>query len=361
MQAFKKIIFVSITALLCFSFSEFNHTGFKTAYTVKGRTEVFKDSIILIGSASSVNFLFKGKKCSVTLKSGKMHHGYVAVEVDGKYIGRKKIENYPTEIIIDQEKPGEHTVAIYKATEAANGDITFLGAKGDIKRTKEKKKKRIEFIGDSITCGMGNDLSALPCGQGEWFDQHNAYYSYAPITARALNANYLLSSVSGFGMYRNWNDEHDKEAILPDVYNNLYLNTDTSKPYDFSFMPDVVCIALGTNDFSDGDSVKLRLPFNEAKYIANYIKFIRNINTHSPNTKIVLLNSPMVSGEKNEIFIKCLTTIKDTLNKENKYKPISLFKFTSVTPHGCGYHPDIEDDKLMASQLTPFLQKIINE
>jgi len=361
MSTIKKLPFIVLATILCCSFLSFTETDFSTTYTVKGRTEIFKDSIILIGSASSVNFTFKGKQCSVVLKSGKLHHGYIALEIDGKYIERKRIESTPTEITVDQTKSGTHTVAIYKATEAANGNITFLGATGDIKKTKEKKRKKIEFIGDSITCGMGNDLSALPCGEGEWFDQHNAYYSYAPIAARALNADYLLSSVSGFGMYRNWNDEHDKEAIIPDVYNNLYLNTDTSKPYDFSFMPDVVCIALGTNDFSEGDKIKPRLPFNENKYIDSYIKFIRNIYTHYPHAKILLLNSPMVSGEKNELFVKCLTKIKDTFNNEKNHKPISVFKFTEVTPHGCGYHPEIEDDKLMASQLTPFLQKVINE
>lgn len=361
MLVIKKVTFILLSALLCLSFSGFNETKFSTDYTVKGRTEVFKDSILLIGSASSVGFDFQGTKCSVILKSGKLHHGYVSLEIDGKYAGRKRIENLPTEIQLIGEKPGNHTVVIYKATEAANGNITFLGAKENIKKTKEKKRKKIEFIGDSITCGMGNDLTALPCGQGEWFDQHNAYYSYASIAARSLDADYILSSVSGIGMYRNWNDEHDQEAIMPDVYNNLYLNKDSSKPYNFTFMPDIVCIALGTNDFSDGDKVKPRLAFNKEKYINNYIEFIKNLYAHYPDTKIVLLNSPMVSGKKNELFLQCLTTIKDTLNKEKKHKPVTVFTFTEVTPHGCGYHPEIEDDKLMASQLTPFLQKVINE
>jgi hypothetical protein len=68
--------------------------------------------------------------------------------------------------------------------------------------------------------------------------------------------------VSGFGIYRNWNNKNNKEAIIPDVYENLYLDTDTSKPYDFVFKPDIDSICLGTNELSNGDGLKQRLPFN---------------------------------------------------------------------------------------------------
>jgi len=146
---------------------------------------------------------------------------------------------------------------------------------------------------------------------------------------------------------------------MPDVYENLYLNKDASKPYAFGFNPDVTCIALGTNDFSDGEAKKARLPFNEKKFIANYVAFIQTVYKHSPNTQIVLLDSPMVSGAKNEVFARCLNTVKETINAQKAHKPVTTFSFTGVTPHGCGYHPEIEDDKLMASQLAPYLKKLL--
>ena len=209
---------------------------------------------------------------------------------------------------------------------------------------------------------MGNDTAAIPCGTGEWFDQHNAYLAYGPVVSRALNADFVLSSVSGIGMYRNWNDENKDESIMPDVYENLYLNnTSNKKAYDFSFQPDLVSICLGTNDLSEGDGKKERLPFNEEKYISNYIDFIKTVYKHAPNTRIVLLNSPMVSGERNETLVKCLKKVIQAFENDTAHKPIALFEFKPMTPNGCGYHPDIADDQIMADELTPFFKKLLDE
>jgi lysophospholipase L1-like esterase len=362
MNLLQKVILLFITAVLPQNYTSQNSVN-KDLYTVKGRAEITEDkSVVLIGSASSVTFGCKEGKCTISLKAADtyIHHNYVVIEIDGKYYSRNKVQPQLTTIRLDIPS-GNHVITVYKATEASNGTVVFLGAEGNIFNVTQKPKKKIEFIGDSITCGMGNDTIAMPCGTGEWYDQHNAYYSYASIAARAVDADFVLSSVSGIGMYRHWNDEHDKEAIMPEVYENLYLNKNTSKPYAFGYNQDVTCIALGTNDFSEGDGKKARLPFNEDKYVSNYISFIQTVYKHAPNTRIILLNSPMVTGDKAKIFIKCLNRIKNSVNKNKGHKPVSTFSFKAVTPHGCGFHPEIEDDKLMAAQLVPYLKTVLNE
>ena len=361
MNIVQKAVLLFITATFSHNYTALVTPVVKDIYTTHGRVETISDNnIVLIGAASSVTFGFNGTKCMLNFTAAD-HRGYVAIEVDGKYYSREVVQPSGTTIPVTVTAGSKHTITIYKATEATTGNITFTGAEGDLFKVTEKPKKKIEFIGDSITSGMGNDTKAMPCGTGEWYDQHNAYYSYAPITARTLNADFVLSSVSGIGMYRNWNDEHINEAIMPDVYENLYLNKDASKKYAFGFNPDVTCIALGTNDFSDGDDKKTRLPFNEDKYVANYVAFIQAVYKHAPNTRIVLLNSPMVNGQKADVFSKCLKRVKDGVNAKKGHKPVSTFTFTAVTPHGCGYHPEIEDDKLMAAQLAPYLKTLLNE
>ncbi|MBO9684249.1 MAG: hypothetical protein J7502_16550 [Flavisolibacter sp.] len=49
----------------------------------------------------------------------------------------------------------------------------------------------IEFIRDSITCGVAADTSEMRCGKGEYHDYHNAYYAYGPRVARNLGVNYI--------------------------------------------------------------------------------------------------------------------------------------------------------------------------
>lgn len=355
--------------ILLFSFSLFcssQNTEIKsTFFSHSGRVELLEDNkAILIGPASSVSFDFKGKFCSISLQSLVDHQNYVSLELDGKYIGRIRIEkgeikSFP---IVVSEKKKTHHLSIYKATEAAIGGILFAGTTAKLIKTKTPKtKKKIELIGDSITCGFGNDASTIPCGTGDWYDQHNAYWAYGPVLSRVLDIDYVLSSVSGYGMYRNWNDEHLEEPIIPDVYENLYLDRDGSKPYDFKFQPDLVSICLGTNDLSDGDGKKPRLPFNEEKFVSNYINFIKTVYKNAPNTRIVLLNSPMVSGERNVTFIKCLKKVIQAFENDTTHKPIALFEFQPMTPKGCNTHPDIADDKVMADQLIPFFKKLLDE
>lgn len=333
-------------------------------YQFSGRIEkISNDEVALIGPASCVSFQFEGDVCEVSL-SGKdswIHHNYVVFELDGKYLGRQRIESYLKTYPIKASGNQVHLLRIFKATEAANGSVIFAGAVAQkLLPAPQTSKKRIEFIGDSITCGMGNDTE-VACGQGEWFDQHNAYWAYGSIAGRGLDADVMMSSVSGYGMYRNWNDEHELQPILPDVYENLYLDKDRSKPYDFNFQPNVVSICLGTNDLSDGDGKTPRKPFDQQKYTSNYIQFVKTVYKHSPNARIVLLNSPMVSGDRNAVLVACLKKVIAAFADDKQHKPIALFEFQPMTPKGCGYHPDIEDHKTMAAQLTPFLKKLLYE
>jgi len=339
----------------------------KTLFVLAGRVEPLTDNkVMLIGSASSVSFDFEGNSCSISLQSVDTydHQNYVSLELDGQYIGRIRIEkgavqSYPITVSTNKKI---HHLAVYKATEAANGGVLFSGTTAKVVEGKTlKNRKKIELIGDSITCGFGNDTSIIPCGRGDWYDQHNAYWAYGPVLSRALNIDFVLSSVSGYGMYRNWNDEHLNEPNIPDVYENLYLNKDSSKPYDFAFQPDLVSICLGTNDLSDGDGKKARLPFNEEKYISNYIDFIKTVYKHAPKTRIVLLSSPMVSGDKNVTLVKCLKKVIQAFENDKAHKPIALFEFQPMTPKGCGFHPDINDDKIMADQLIPVFKKLLDE
>ncbi len=320
---------------------------------------------LLTGPGSYVEFEFEGKSVDVLLKSVDTyaHHNWIALEVDGKYMGRIKIEpgdarKYKIEGV---NRSPRHRVRLTKATESSNGYIEFDGTGINALPYTVQPWKKIEFIGDSITCGMGNDQSYLPCGQGEWFDQHNAYLAYGPVLARKLGADYLLSSVSGYGMYRNWNTERPEEPILPDVYGNLFLNGTGKSDFDNDYQPDIVSIALGTNDFSDGDGRKERLPFNSHKFIGNYIEFVQMIRKRYPNAQIVLLNSPMVSGGKNRRFVEYLNEVKDFFCNDTQHSPIQIFEFNEMTPKGCGYHPDNTDDAVMAQEMYPLFEKLLKE
>jgi len=362
----KKIaLLISFLMISFFSISQTQNSS-KT-FLYQGRVDQLQnDQVILIGTASSVSFNFTGNECSISLQSvdSYEHHNYVQLVLDGKYIGKIRIEkgafqSFPIKVTSTKKV---HQLEIYKNTEAQSGNVLFAGTTAKLIPILFKKKKKIEFIGDSITCGAASDPSDIPCDKGEYMDHHNGYYAYGPTLSRAIGVDYLMSCVSGIGMYRNWNDENKDEAIMPDVYPNLYLTKDASKPkYDFAFQPDIISIALGTNDFSGGDGKKERLPFNAEKYVSNYINFIKMLYEHNPNVQIVITNSPMVGGDRGIVFEDCLKKVKAAFDADKKHKSIKIFKFKPMAPKGCSGHPDVADHKVLAEEYAPFLKKLLNE
>lgn len=329
----------------------------------KGRIETLAGEVVLIGSASSATINFTGDTCIVFLKNNNPNgqHNFFSLELDNEDLGRFKITGdtvIPVPVAITFPKE-IHKLSVYKSTEAANGYINFNGIFCEsVRPIEQKQKKKIEFIGNSITCGMGNDTLEIPCHKDLWYDQHNAYWAYGPTVSRALKVDFLLSSVSGIGIYRNWNGVG---PVMPEVYDNLYLNTNSNTTYKNSdFNPDIISIALGTNDLSDGDGIHERLPFEPEKYTQKYISFVEHLLSDNPDAQIALLASPMVKGEKHEILISCLENVKKHFNSTD-YKPFAIFTFDDIEPHGCDYHPDINDHMLMADQLYPFYKELLEK
>ncbi|MCX2678598.1 GDSL-type esterase/lipase family protein [Galbibacter sp. EGI 63066] len=313
----------------------------------QGRTEPADNGRKLISSAASVTFMAEGDSVHIYTKALQNEYGFIEITVNDTYLKRYKINSgEENKISIALDAP-QSKVEVFKATEAVNGGILFTGIEAEkLVPFEDDRSLVMEFIGDSITCGYGADTNSIPCDTGEWYDQHTAYWAYGSRIARASNAKYTLSSVSGMGMYRNWNDED--QMVMPDVYQTTELDGDTTHLWNFPVTPQIVSICLGTNDLSDGDGEKERKPFDKEKFIENYTTFVEGIYERYPKVKVVLLNSPMVSGEKGELLMECLESVQAHFEAE---KPIFIFKFEGITPQGCDYHPDINDHKKMAEMV----------
>jgi len=315
----------------------------------------------LISSAVHFGFSFTGNSFAIyATLANTSEHNYLQYEVDGVYQKRIRVDGKSKEpITLTLPTDGEHKVWIYKATEAHTGPIFIqkIEAK-NIKIIENSKTPLIEFIGNSITCGAAADDSETPCGKGSYHDQHNAYQAYGPRLARALKTNFMLSSVSGIGVYRNWNSNG---PTMPEVYEKANFQADGTRIWDFTiYKPNVVSIALGTNDFSNGDGKKERWPFDSMSFINKYVQFIQVVKTKYPNAKIALLSSPMVNGSSRLTFQNCLTAVKEKVDVlYPSDKPVSLFFFEPMQARGCSGHPNVEDHGLMANQLFPFFKEII--
>jgi lysophospholipase L1-like esterase len=322
-----------------------------------------KKDLELISSAVNFGFRFSGKECELfAYLTDTTAHNYLQYELDGVYQKRIKIPgNERKPFVISAGAEGEHEAWIYKATEAQTGPVFIEKITGnDLRPLKRANAPLIEFIGNSITCGAAADPSEIPCGTGSYHDQHNAYYAYGPRVARALGANFILSSVSGIGIYRNWNSDG---PTMPQVYEKADFQDNSKRHWSFaSYKPDVVSIALGTNDFSNGDGKHQRLPFDSAIFVSTYVKFVQMVKSKYPVARIALLSSPMINGERRITLQNCLTAVK--ANVDALYpgdKAVALYFFKPMQARGCGGHPNVEDHAILAEELVPFFKALLSK
>jgi hypothetical protein len=315
----------------------------------------------LISSAVHFGFRFRGKECQVfAYLNDNNGHNYLQYELDGVYQKRVKIEgNNKNPFVISASADGEHTVWIYKATEAHTGPIFIEKITGEsLQPIGRPRAPLIEFIGNSITCGAAADPSEVPCGAGAYHDQHNAYYAYGPRVARALSTNFIVSGVSGIGIYRTWNMDGPS---MPQVYEKSDFQLESQGMWKFeNYKPDVVSIALGTNDLSRGDGKHARPPFDSAVFVSGYIKFVQQVKSKYVTAQIALLSSGMVHGKDREKFQNCLSAVKENIDAlYPNDKPVALYFFKPMQARGCTGHPNVEDHAILAEELIPFFKKLI--
>jgi len=289
----------------------------------------------LSGAGAHFELKFRGSACYVFLKDQNLYNNfnYFAIVIDDKYQGRIKMSNNTKYKIAENLKDTLHNLRICKATEAQIGYVEFLGILcNNIMPCEKSYTRKIEFIGNSITCGMDLDISGIPCDSGEWFDQHNAYLAYGPLVARQLNADWLLSSVSGIGITRSWNKPG---PTMPQVYEDTYLGTDSISLWDRrDYTTDLASICLGQNDFSKGDSSYDRPALDSARFVNEYIRFAGHIRDKYPYAQICCLTSPMLDEKESATMSNYLSAV--------------------IT-----YMKEVKDEK-MAAELLPFYKQVMN-
>ena len=224
--------------------------------------------------------------------------------------------------------------------------------------------RKIEFIGNSITCGYGNE----GLNKFEHFDYatENHYYSYASITARNLEAQHWVVARSGIGAYRNYDGPKtgNPESCMPVQYEYTGYAwkpelrkepTFLREKWDFSrYQPDVICINLGTNDLST--------PNYDLKLLKqSYQKLLKMVRQHNPKSKIVFLTGTMLYNQELQTAIQMLNEIADEAQKAGD-KEVYRFDMPHIDGDvflGNDWHPNVYQDEKMAGELTAYLRKLM--
>ena len=225
--------------------------------------------------------------------------------------------------------------------------------------------RKIEFIGNSITCGYGNE--GLKKEEGFDYATENHYYSYASITARNLQAQHWVVARSGIGAYRNYDGpktgnpdsnmpvqyEYTGYAWKPELRKEP---TFLQEKWDFNrYQPDVVCINLGTNDLSTPN-------YDLSLLKQGYQKLLKMVRQHNPKAKIVFLTGSMLYHQELQLAKQLLDEVTAEAQKAGD-KEVYRFDMAPINGnefYGNDWHPNIYQDEKMAGELTAYLRKLMN-
>ncbi len=299
---------------------------------------------------------FSGSSIKMGVKPG---CGAFMIEIDNELPYRLNVgKNDSIVTLAEGLHGGEHTVKAMYILEGHEFKPEFRGFYLDkdcgLLSKPKLPERRIEFIGNSITCGFGVE-SDNP-NDPFTYDTENFFYTYAARTARNLNAQHLVVARSGIGVYRNYGaPKIGCKECMPNMYEQT-LFLDPTETWNHSlYIPDVVCVNLGTNDVSQ-DNYDVTLLEN------GYRNFMKKLRIIYPGAKIIMISGSMLNGKQ-------LNVVKTTLDKivgeflSKGDKNIYRFDFSPQTGSlgiGASYHPSMRQQQKMASELTEYIRRLMS-
>ncbi|MBR3771713.1 MAG: hypothetical protein IKL07_05540 [Clostridium sp.] len=272
------------------------HIFDRNYYHYSGRIVAKNNSVYLGYTNSSVEFYVKGEENETTRITAEIGSN---VDIQPDFA---RLRVYVDDVVATQEpivldelvksydiasfSDGKtHKISVIKITEAqmSNAELrNFYIEHGTLLHlpSEPDTRKKVEFIGDSITCGYG----VLGSPHSEFhIREEDGELSYAALTAKELNLNARYTAVSGYGVYCEYTG--NLAGTLPNVYPYINKWVDPDALYDFhDFTPELVVINLGTND-----SRFLGDPSIQQKFVICYIDFLKFIRSKYPDCKILCI------------------------------------------------------------------------
>jgi hypothetical protein len=194
-------------------------------------------------------------------------------------------------VLMKTGQAADHSVVLTRRNESWQGTVAIMGFSfgtgGRLLTAPELPKRKLMFIGDSVTCG---ELTAYEPGRDmKARINSNARLSYGMILARRLGAQCNLVSYGGRGIIRDWQGIRETRNA-PQFY-ELALPDEPALTWNHShYVPDAIGIQLGTNDFSQG------IP-DQNEFVNTYVRFIEKVRRDAPDAVIVVMDSPMVDDD----------------------------------------------------------------
>ncbi len=354
-----------------------------TMVKLRGRTLLDSKSGILWfnWSCSGFTVRFKGTTLKAKLSSIANHMVMPIFQIDtmeypcigvrdeaqakDSYLSRPMLREPEGLYTLFEGSEGEHTISIIKLSENSRGKagIRELETDGDFLTFTDRPALKIEIVGDSISCGYGNE-STQP---GFRTEEENGEKAYGALAAFELGADYSCIAVSGCSVAApTWLPSPNDALGMEDMYKytdcllEKELGITEYTVWDFKAnQKDAVVINLGTNDVNE---IKMS-GFKQEKIEAferHYEAFIENIRAlNGPETFILC-----TLGSMDYYLYDNIKSVVESYAKRTGDKRISCRKFGGIIPFtegiGADTHPSAKTHVRMGHELARMLRECLN-
>lgn len=303
---------------------------------------------------------------------------YIAVFADGAPQPAQTLrveEGVSRVTLFAGDQPGAHTLRVVKRSENSKGRLGLRALWTDGRLTAPpapEARLKLEFVGDSITCGFGNDMAA----EETVFDvaKENVFTAYPAVTAGLLNADYQCVCISGIPLC--WASDPEYRLRLPAfdgftppvrAMEHHYACADRNHeeamgltegftPWDFArFRPDAVILNLGTND-----AFRLRVsgcsPEEEAHFIRRYEAFLRQVRRLNGPAPVIACTLGSMDYYLYDAMEKAVARYRADTGDARLF----CMKFAPIDPWGEGFgglgHPNSQTQIRMGHELAEALK-----
>lgn len=338
---------------------------------ILGRTKLVDGIRFINYSGSGIEFEFTGTSASVVLctdssKWEEKYKAYAAVFINDGCVPAKRIpleSDEGTYKLFESDMVRKVKIRLMKMSEAAfvkAGIKEIIIEGGNEIKPAGKKDRRIEYIGDSITCGYG--IEGV-CNIDTFNTaQENPWEAYAAKTARYFNADFNCVSWSGIGIISSWTDKDipNTDLLMPILYKytdfalDSYLGTVGDEVWDNrKFEPHLIVINLGTNDSSYTKGIKER----SDDFADGYLKFLKQVRYCNPDSQIIC-SLGVMGNELCPAIEKAVTAFKA---ETGDMKVHTLFFQVQSRDDGIGAdgHPSIKTHDRMAKELIGKIHEVM--
>ncbi|MCR5204518.1 MAG: lipase [Lachnospiraceae bacterium] len=341
-----------------------------------GRSVLFNDTLLLSLSGSGIEFEYTGKGLTVTFIGGEAartpdnEENYARIGIYENGIRTRDFALNTGEMSVRIAESSETKTSVIRIIKLSECAMSIMGVRpleisdGESVKPTSAKELKVEFIGDSITCGYGvDDPNPLHDFKTSTEDVTKGF---AYKTASDLDIDYSMFSISGYGIISGYTDNpeirHD-EQLIPTFYRSMGLSYDRMEgipatqdiPWDFSkYVPDLVVLNLGTNDDSYCGDDKER----QAEFALLYIDFLKTIRRLNEKAYIVCAFGLMGT----RLFTVICSAVDNYIEEtgDTRISTVRLPEQDASVGYGANYHPLESEHRKAADTLVPVLKELFN-